>query len=103
MAYAPLSPPAGMMSVSITLASIGQNIKGGGAPPIGEDTGTQLNFKEEETGFAPANSEMMLPFKAEQEGGLGTYGLHGGPRRCHWYFLLRKTMMTFAWAVLDGT
>jgi hypothetical protein len=54
----------------------------------------------------PANSETMLPFKAEQEGGLGAYGLPqggGGARQCRWYFLLRKIMMIFVWAVSDGT
>jgi hypothetical protein len=58
------------MSVTAMLASIGQNISGGRAPATSEDTGTQLNFEEEVTGFVPANSETTLPFKAEQEGGL---------------------------------
>jgi hypothetical protein len=104
MASTPLSSPVGLMSVSTMLASIGQNITGGCATTTDKDMGTQLNFEEEETGFAPANSEMMLPFKAEQEGGLGTYGLPGGgARQCRCYFLLRKTMITFFWVVLDVT
>jgi hypothetical protein len=64
---------------------------------------TQLNSEEEETGFEPAAGEMMLPFKWDQEGGLGTYGLPGGAMQCRWYFLVRKTMMNFVWDVLDGT
>jgi hypothetical protein len=58
------------MFISAMLVSIGQNITGVRAPTTGEDTGPQLNFEEDETGFAPATSETMLPFKAEQEGGL---------------------------------
>jgi hypothetical protein len=77
----PLRSPAGLMSVTAMLASIGQNISGGRAPATSEDTGTQLNFEEEDTGFVPANSDTMLPFKAEQECGLGTYGLRGGARQ----------------------
>jgi hypothetical protein len=38
-----------------------------------EKTWGKNNFEEEETGFAPANGEMVLPFKAEQESGLGMY------------------------------
>jgi hypothetical protein len=41
----------------------------------------EWNFEEEETGFEPAISEMMLRFKSEQEGGLATYGLPGGQCR----------------------
>jgi hypothetical protein len=81
MASTPLRPPSGLMSVSTMLASIWQNITGGCAPPTGEDTGTRLNFDEEESGFEPANSEMMIPFKAEQEGGLGMYELRGEGRQ----------------------
>jgi hypothetical protein len=58
-------------------------------------------FEEEETGVVPGNSETMLPFKAEQEDGLGTYGLPGGG--CQGSVVgtvLRKTMMTFVWAIL---
>jgi hypothetical protein len=66
------------MSVTAMLASIGQNISGGCVTATSEDTGKQLNFEEEDTGFVPENSETMLPFKADQEGGLGTYGLLGG-------------------------
>jgi hypothetical protein len=57
----PISSPAGLMSVIAMLTSIGQNISGGRAPATSEDTGTQLNFEEEDTGFVPANSETMLP------------------------------------------
>jgi hypothetical protein len=66
MASTPLSSPAGLLSVSASLASIGQNMTGG-CDPSTEDMGTQLNFEEEETAFAPANSDMMRPFKAEQQ------------------------------------
>jgi hypothetical protein len=77
MTSTPLSSPAGLMSVSASLASIGQNITRG-CDPSTEDMGTKLNFEEEKTGFAPANNDMIRPFKAEQqEGGLCTYGLQG--------------------------
>jgi hypothetical protein len=82
----PLIPPV-IISVPAMIASIRQqNITGVRAPPPGDGTGTQFNFGEEETGFEPATSEMMLPFKSDQEGGLGTYVLPGGgvPRQCHW-------------------
>jgi hypothetical protein len=69
----PIISSAGLMSLTAMLASIGQNISDGRAPDTSEGTGTQLNFKEEDTGFVPANSDTMLPFKAEQEGGLCTY------------------------------
>jgi hypothetical protein len=68
----PLSSP-GIMSVSAMLASIQQNITGLRAPPPLECTGTQLNFEDEETDFEPGTSELMLPFKLEQEGGLCVY------------------------------
>jgi hypothetical protein len=62
------------MSVYDMLASIQQNITGLCAPPPLEGTGAQLNFEEEETGFEPGTSELALPFKLDQEGGLVTYG-----------------------------
>jgi hypothetical protein len=68
-----------------------------------EGTDTQLNFEEEEIGFEPVTSKMMLPFKLVQEGGLGTYGFLGGARQCRWYFLLQKTMMIFLWDIFDRT
>jgi hypothetical protein len=66
MESTPISIPAGLMSVTAMLALIGHNISGGRAPATCEDTGIQLNFEEEYSGFVPANSETMLPFKAEQ-------------------------------------
>jgi hypothetical protein len=70
--------------VSALLASIHQNINVVHAPPPMEDTGPKLNFVEDETDFEPVTSEMILPFKPEQEGGVGTYILSGGgTRQCH--------------------
>jgi hypothetical protein len=49
------------------LASIQQYIIGVRATPPGDDTGTQLNFEEEENGFEPATSEMMMQIKSKQQ------------------------------------
>jgi hypothetical protein len=66
------------MYVSALITSIQQNITGLHAPPPLEDTGTQLNFEEEEIGFEQGTSELTLLFKLEQECGLCMYGLMGG-------------------------
>jgi hypothetical protein len=56
----------GLMYVSALMTSIKQNITGLRASPPLDGTGTQLNFKEEETGFELEKSELMLQFKSEQ-------------------------------------